>query len=234
MTSEPKRDLKEQAVRLRERAARHPCRARGLQAEVRTRDGGTARALGPGLAVLLDKLGLMPRLSFRQMRADDLRLLHEWLQREHVRTWWSKHKTYEDVVEHYLPAIEGRDPTDLFLILRDDRPIGFIQTYLVSDYREYAALVQVGERVAGVDLFIADAELTGKGVGSEVLRTFTQEVVFSGETTIACVADPDGRNIASIRAFEKAGFSVVREFFDPTDAEMHALMRLDRGGEAKA
>ena len=41
------------------------------------------------------------------MTAGDLRLLHEWLQREHVRTWWSKHETYEDVVEHYLPAIEG-------------------------------------------------------------------------------------------------------------------------------
>jgi len=170
----------------------------------------------------------MTRLSFRQMSADDLRLLHEWLQREHVRTWWSKHETYEDVVEHYLPAIEGREPTELFLILLADRPIGFIQTYLVSDYPEYAALVQVGERVAGVDLFVADVELTGKGVGAEALRAFTQDVVFSRETTIACVADPDVRNTASIRAFEKAGFSIVREFFDPTDGETHALVRLDR------
>jgi RimJ/RimL family protein N-acetyltransferase len=162
------------------------------------------------------------------MEADDLRLLHEWLQREHVRTWWSKHETYEDVVEHYLPAIEGREPTDLYLILLDGRAIGFIQTYLVSDYPEYAALVRVGEHVAGVDLFIADSTLTGKGVGSEALHAFTRDVVFSRDTTIACVADPDVRNVASIRAFEKAGFSVVREFLDPSDGETHALVRLDR------
>jgi aminoglycoside 6'-N-acetyltransferase len=162
------------------------------------------------------------------MNADDLRLLHEWLQRPHVRTWWSEHETYEDVVEHYLPAIEGREPTDHYLILLDERPIGFIQTYLVSDYLEYAALVQVGERVAGVDLLIADPELTGKGVGSEVLRAFTRDVVFTRESTIACVADPDVRNMASIRAFEKTGFSVVREFVDPSDGQTHALMWLKR------
>ena len=162
------------------------------------------------------------------MTADDLRLLHGWLQREHVRTWWSDRETYEEVVEHYLPAIEGRESTDLYLILLDERPIGFIQTYLVSDYPDYAALVQVGEDVAGVDLFIADAQLTGKGIGAEALRAFTRDVVFARESTIACIADPDVRNVASIRAFEKGGFSVVREFFDPSDGETHALMRAER------
>ena len=145
-----------------------------------------------------------------------------------MRTWWSDRETYDDVVDHYLPAIEGRKPTDLYLIVLDERPIGFIQTYLVSDYPDYAALVQVGEHVAGVDLFIAEPELIGRGIGSEALRAFTRDVVFARESTVACVADPDVRNIASIRAFENAGFAVVREFFDPSDGETHALVRLDR------
>jgi aminoglycoside 6'-N-acetyltransferase len=170
----------------------------------------------------------MTTLSFRRMTADDLRLLHEWLRREHVHRWWSDRETYEDVVEHYLPAIEGREPTDLYLIVLDRRAIGMIQTYLVSDYPDYAALVQVGEHVAGVDLLIADAELTGKGIGTEALRAFVRDVVFARESTIACIADPDVRNVASIRAFEKAGFSVVRQFFDPSDGQTHALVRLDR------
>jgi RimJ/RimL family protein N-acetyltransferase len=167
------------------------------------------------------------------MNAEDLRLMHEWLQREHVRRWWSKRKTYDEVVEHYLPAIDGRKPTDLYLILLDDRPIGFIQTYLVSDYADYAAAVDAGEGVAGVDLFIGDAELTGKGVGSEALRAFAEEVVFSRPTTTACVADPDVRNAASIRAFEKAGFYVVKEFLDPSDGETHVLVRLERSPLAR-
>ena len=42
-------------------------------------------------------------LEFRPMVADDLRLLHDWLQRPHVRRWWGERRTYEDVVAHYLP-----------------------------------------------------------------------------------------------------------------------------------
>jgi aminoglycoside 6'-N-acetyltransferase len=171
---------------------------------------------------------------FRRMTADDLPLMHEWLQRDHVRRWWTKHETIEEVVAHYLPAIEGDNATDLYLILLDNRAIGFIQTYLVSDHPEYAELVQVGDAVAGVDLFIADEGLTGRGIGPDVIRAFVREVVFARPSTIACVADPAVRNTVSIRAFEKAGFRVARTFFDPSDGEMHALVRLDRGASDTA
>jgi aminoglycoside 6'-N-acetyltransferase len=167
-------------------------------------------------------------IAFRLLGRDDLGLMHEWLQREHVRRWWDEHESYEDVARHYLPAIEGRRPVDLYLILLDGRPVGFIQAYLVADHPEFAALVGLGAGVAGVDLFVGEEELTGKGLGSEVLRAFVREVVFAEPATSACIADPDVRNTASIRAFEKAGFRRVGEFFDPTNGELHALVRLDR------
>ena len=167
-------------------------------------------------------------VEFRRLAAADLPLFHEWLQREHVRRWWTDRETYEEVVEHYLPSIEGRDPTDLYLILVDERPTGFIQTYKVADYPEYRDLVQVEGGVAGVDLFIAEPELVGRGLGTDVLRHFVDDVVFADETLHACVADPDVDNIASLRAFEKAGFSRVREFVDPEDGRPHALVRRER------
>jgi aminoglycoside 6'-N-acetyltransferase len=167
-------------------------------------------------------------VAFRPLRRADLRLMHEWLQREHVRRWWDDHETYEDVVEHYLPALEGGRPVDLYLILLDATPVGFIQTYLVGDHPEYAERVGVGAGVAGVDLFIGEEDLTGQGLGVEVLRRFVGDVVFAVPATSACIADPDVRNTASIRAFAKAGFRRVGEFFDPSDGERHALLRLDR------
>lgn len=167
-------------------------------------------------------------VGFRPLRRDDLGLMHEWLRREHVRLWWDEHASYEDVAEHYLPAIEGRRPVDLYLILLDDRPVGFIQAYLVADHPDFAALVGLAAGVAGVDLFVGEEELTGKGLGSEVLRAFVRDVVFAELATTACIADPDVRNEASIRAFEKAGFRRVGEFFDPKDGELHALVRLER------
>jgi RimJ/RimL family protein N-acetyltransferase len=167
------------------------------------------------------------QLSFHPMTADDLLRMHEWLQRPHIRRWWTGRETYEEVLAHYLPAIEGSKPTDLYVIMLGDRAAGFIQTYLVSDHPEFARRVDVGEDVAGVDLFLADEDVTGKGLGSETLRTFVRDVVFARQETVACIADPDAQNTASLRAFEKAGFRRVRDFFDPTDGQEHTLVRLD-------
>jgi RimJ/RimL family protein N-acetyltransferase len=111
----------------------------------------------------------------------------------------------------------------------DEQPAGFIQTYRVSDYPEYRELVAVEEGVAGVDLLIGEPELTGRGFGSEALQLFVGDVVFSDPEIHACIADPDAENLASLRAFEKAGFRVVRRFVDPTDHDrLHALLRLER------
>jgi aminoglycoside 6'-N-acetyltransferase len=154
--------------------------------------------------------------------------MYEWLRREHVRRWWDEHESYEDVARHYLPAIEGRRPVDLYLILLDGRPVGFIQSYLVADHPDFAERVGLGASVAGVDLFVGEEELTGKGFGTDVLRAFVRDVVFAEPATTACIADPDVRNTASLRAFEKAGFRRVGEFLEPEDGQLHALVRLDR------
>lgn len=167
-------------------------------------------------------------LHFRSMQLEDLALMHEWLQRPHLRRWWGKRETYEEVAEHYLPAIRGSEPTDLYFALLNDQPIGFIQSYLVADYPDDARIVGADKGAAGVDLFIADPSLTGQGVGSEMLRRFVSEIVFARPITDHCIAVPTVDNSASVRAFQKAGFRVVKEFLDPRDGKMRSLVRLDR------
>ena len=100
-------------------------------------------------------------ISFRPMTRDDLPLVHEWHQRPHVVRWWTVRKTFEETEAHYLPTIEGTDPTQHYLALLDGEPLGMIQTYLVSDYPDYAALIEEGEGTAGLDLFIGDEAQTG-------------------------------------------------------------------------
>ena len=64
------------------------------------------------------------------------------------------------------------------------------------------------------------------GLDREILAD--GKLVFALPTTTSCLADPDVRNVASIRAFEKAGFRVVDEIVDPEDGERHAVVRRDR------
>jgi aminoglycoside 6'-N-acetyltransferase len=162
-------------------------------------------------------------IEFQPLRKDYLPLLRDWLTREHVRRWWRD--PIESLAE-YEQAIDGLDPTDHYLILLDGRPVGMIETYLVSDHPEWEAIVQVGEGVAGVDLLIGEEELIGRGLGPQALEAFVKDVVFANPGTHACVASVDEANRRSWRAFEKAGFHHVRDVEE--DGLPHRLMRLDR------
>jgi aminoglycoside 6'-N-acetyltransferase len=166
-------------------------------------------------------------IHFRRLELADLGLVREWLSREHVKRWWTE-PSPDEVVEHYGPAIEGREPTDLYVIQMDEEPIGFIQTYLATDHPDWERIIQVGKGVAGVDLFIGEPEFLGRGIGTRALTRFVEDIVFDRPTTRACVADPDAENVVSLLIFEKAGFSRAREFVDPGDDRLHVLMRRDR------
>jgi len=159
-------------------------------------------------------------IEFRPLAEDDLPLVEEWLRRDHVARWWR-----DDIAEslaEYRAALEGREPTEHFMIVVDGRAIGMIQTYLVSDYPEWEEVVQVGEGVAGVDLMIGEEELIGRGLGPQILSAFACDVV-AAPSIVATVEEPNRR---SWRAFEKAGFRHVRDVEE--DGLPHRLMRLER------
>jgi aminoglycoside 6'-N-acetyltransferase len=166
-------------------------------------------------------------ISFRPLVESDLPLLNDWFQREHVRRWWHEEPTTLAATrDRYLPALEGRDPTDLYLILVDERPVGMIQDYLVTDYPEFERLVGPAAGIAGIDVLIGEAELTGRGLGTEAIRAFVRDVVFARPETTACVANPEAGNVASLRAFAKAGFRDLGEVVE--DGRPCRLVRLDR------
>ena len=164
-------------------------------------------------------------IEFEPLRKEHLSLLREWLARPHVRPWWRD--SIDDSIREYEQAIAGLDPSDHYLIVVDERPIGLIETYAVSDHPEWEAIVQVGEGVAGVDLLIGEADLTGRGLGPRILADFVERVAFARPDTLACVAAVDEENRRSWRAFEKAGFSYDRDVEE--EGHPHRLMRLDRG-----
>lgn len=179
-----------------------------------------------------DAAGRMdPRgLSFRKLRSSDLDLMHRWLNAPHVRRWWYAEGTsYAEIEEHYLPGIEGREATKLFLILHENEPIGYVQSYRISaeDDAGYAGLVDV-ENAAGVDLFIGEAAYLHRGLGRHVIRRFLAEAVFSDPGIEVCVIGPEPKNVAAIRAYEKAGFRFFKTIQIPGEPEPEYLMKLTR------
>ena len=182
----------------------------------------------PGKSGEMDPRGI----SFRRLRASDLRLMRRWLNTAHVRRWWYAEGTSNtEIEEHYLPASEGREATKLFLILYEgEPPIGFIQSYRISakDDETYAGLVDV-EDSAGPDLFIGDPEYLYRGLGRHVIRRFLSEHVFSEPGIAVCITGPEPKNTAAIRAYEKAGFRFFKTIQVPGEPEPEYLMRPSRG-----
>jgi aminoglycoside 6'-N-acetyltransferase len=159
-------------------------------------------------------------IEFRPLTEDDLPLVEQWLRREHVARWWRD--AIDESIAEYRAALEGREPTDHYLIVVDGQPVGMIQTYLVSDYPEWEEVVQVGPDVAGVDLMIGKEELIGQGLGPQILSAFVRDVV-TAPAVVATVEEPNRR---SWHAFEKAGFRRMRDVEE--DGLPSRLMRLDR------
>jgi len=167
-------------------------------------------------------------ITFRLLTIADLPLMHAWINRPHVAAWWDAMPMLEDVSRKYAKRIAGEEPTRSFVIECDKHPIGYIQTYRIADYPEYAAYLAASENAAGVDLFIGDANRVGRGTGPRALTEFLRTIVFAENSTDECIIGPEVANRRAIRSYEKAGFRYWKTVQIPGERAPEHLMRIAR------
>jgi RimJ/RimL family protein N-acetyltransferase len=183
-----------------------------------------------------------PLITFRPLARTDLRLVRQWLNTPHVYAWWGAGcgegalggpgddaATLDQVEEKYGPTIDGGGTTHRYVIEVEGAPIGLIQWYRLADFPDYAR--DIGEDpagAAGIDLFIGEVSALGRGVGSDALRQFVMVVVFRHRDIERAAGGPALNNVRSIRAFEKAGFTRMRDARVPGEKVPEAVMVLSR------
>jgi aminoglycoside 6'-N-acetyltransferase len=157
-------------------------------------------------------------VELRPLTAADLPLLHRWLNEPGVVRWWEGDDvSWAAVLRDYHP--DGDDPSEHWLASVDARPAGWIQCYAIADYLdedEVKHWIELGiERSAGgIDYLVAPGR-RGQGLGTTMIRSFVEEVVFPQHPTwTSACASPVAANVASWRALEKAGFGFVGGFTD--------------------
>jgi hypothetical protein len=126
-----------------------------------------------------------------------------------VDAWWHERLDLAGVAEKFGPRVDGAEPTHVFLIEQDGRPIGWIQWYLWADYPAHALQLAAEPGTAGMDLAIGELPMTGLGLGAVAIRGFLDQIVFRDASVSAVIADPEEANLRSLRAFQKAGFTVM-------------------------
>jgi aminoglycoside 6'-N-acetyltransferase len=141
--------------------------------------------------------------AFRPMSKDDLPLVGSWLTMPHVVEWWPAGvKQLERVRAHIDdPAI------DVFIVTANDRAIGYLQCYDPCAEADHPFCDQpAGTR--GLDQFIGEPDMIGRGHGSALTRAFVAKLFAAGTPRV--ITDPDPANRRAVRAYEKAGFKAER------------------------
>ncbi|AOW95177.1 GNAT family N-acetyltransferase [Rhodococcus sp. WMMA185] len=161
--------------------------------------------------------------------------MQRWLREPHVARFWNQETSDADIERDFGGSIDGTEPREDFLVLRDGSPFGFIQRYRIADYPEdlelLTKLVEIPAGSISIDYFVGDPQNTGRGLGTSMLIAFAAKCradLPDATTIIVPVVVP---NRASWRALEKAGFRRVGEGYlppdNPIDDGAHYLSRLD-------
>ena len=157
---------------------------------------------------------------FRPMVAADLPMIRRWLRTPEVVRWWGNPDEQYELVRGDL----DHPDMDQFIVALDGRPFAYIQCYALSTWNQGFGMQPPSTR--GIDQFIGEADMIGRGHGSSFIRQFADDRLRQGVPRI--VTDPDPENLRAVRAYEKAGF--VRErMVDTPDGAALLMVRDQRG-----
>lgn len=173
-------------------------------------------------------------ITFRPCSQSDLPLLQHWLADPDVARWWREADLgLEALATRYGPMIDGEEPTRGFIFAFAGVDAGFIQAYRIADHHAYARQVEVDPGAVGIDLFIGESTLRGKGWAVPLLAAFLRQVVFGEMDAPVAVIAPEPTNSRAIHVYERTGFHWLKTVHvvdedNPLDSGDEYVMTLPR------
>jgi aminoglycoside 6'-N-acetyltransferase len=150
---------------------------------------------------------MAPDYRFHPVSADDLPVIRRWLETPEVTRWWGQADEQYELVRGDL---EHPD-MDQFIVAQGGKPFGYIQCYPLSAWNQSFGAQPPATR--GIDQFIGEPGMIGRGHGSGFIRQFVDALLASGPPRV--VTDPAPDNGPAVRAFERAGFQSARVIDTP-------------------
>jgi aminoglycoside 6'-N-acetyltransferase len=140
--------------------------------------------------------------DFRPVTERDLPMIAAWLAEPEVAEWWDDPETEIAGIREHIDSIS----VEPLIVELDGKPIAYLQSYdpHLEDDHPYA---DQPFGTIGVDLSIGRPELVGIGHGSAIMRQFVEQLFEEGAPRV--IIDPSPANGRAIRAYEKAGFTVI-------------------------
>ncbi|WP_017187403.1 GNAT family N-acetyltransferase [Alkalibacillus haloalkaliphilus] len=151
-------------------------------------------------------------LLIRKMNDEDYEIMAKWLSTEEVLEFYGDVNSpfsLEQVKEKYEPRIAEEVPVTPYIVELGDTPIGYMQKYSLSEEKKVEFGYSTHDQVYGIDQFIGVPSLFDKGIGTKMVRQFT-DYIFDNTGANVVVLDPEVTNVRAIKCYEKCGFSKVK------------------------
>ena len=175
-------------------------------------------------------------MEFRRTTRADFPLLARWLGTPHVARFWNHETTPEAIERDFGGSVDGTEPSDDFIVEDAGVPVGFIQRSRICDYAdehiELIVLADAPQDALTIDYFIGEGAATGRGVGTRMIREFTDLCFADCPAASAIIVPVIAGNPASWKALAAAGYERIAEGHippdNPIDDGWHVVYRRDR------
>lgn len=150
------------------------------------------------------------KILIRDFAESDLPLMFKWLTNDTVLEYYEGRDvtyTMDTLTEHYCEELYSG-----FRVIFEYKnvPVGYGQVYRLSGelFEEYD-YPDNGHIVFAMDQFIGEPEYWNKGIGTSYLKLMG-EYLKEKKAAQSILVDPHKNNAWAIRAYEKAGFQIIK------------------------
>ncbi|MFE9427221.1 GNAT family N-acetyltransferase [Kitasatospora sp. NPDC006697] len=155
----------------------------------------------------------------RPVDEGDLPLIARWMNDPAVAEFWELAGPAELTWRHVRPQLEPGSHSRPYLGLLDGEPVSYWEVYR-ADRDRLASYYPARPGDVGVHLLLGPPGARGRGLGALLIDAVAEELLAEHSRV---VAEPDLRNHASVRSFERAGFRRAGELELP---EKRAVLML--------
>jgi AacA4 family aminoglycoside N(6')-acetyltransferase len=162
-------------------------------------------------------------VALRLMTAEDLPMLHRWINSPHVNMWWGGEPfSMDHVIAHYMPRVMAQDGVTPYIVELDGTPFAYAQSYVVMGHGGGWWEDETDPGARGIDQSIGEAHLLDQGLGTLLVKALVEKL-WSDPAVTKIQTDPAPHNVRAIRCYEKAGFRRVKEVITPDGPAVYML-----------
>ncbi|MFG3497088.1 GNAT family N-acetyltransferase [Streptomyces sp. NPDC047928] len=170
--------------------------------------GGTPT--GGGHLVITDPPLPQGTFTLRAVDPDaDAELVHGWMNDPEIARYWELAEPLDRITGYLREQVAAAHSTPYIGCL-DGTPMSYWELYR-ADLDPLGRHYPAEPRDAGVHLLLGPAGFRGRGLGADLLRAVSEWLLGTDPYARRVVAEPDAGNVRSVRAFQRAGFRMVRQ-----------------------